>query len=138
MRFSDMMGSGEERSRKPSENDNAVSDALAPYLDAVAPPRRRPPPAPPVETARRRDRAREARSRRHRARRRCRTAAAAAAPLLTPQPLRCRRDERTVGSVFPVVVAPYPPTNEPRRRSADLADFTPLSDDLLPRRRARA
>ena len=43
MRFSDMMGSGEQRSRKPAEGDNLVSDALAPYLDAVVPPA---PPSP--------------------------------------------------------------------------------------------
>ena len=34
MRFSDMMGSGEDQALKSSEKDSAVNDALAPYLDA--------------------------------------------------------------------------------------------------------
>ena len=111
MRFSDMMGSGEERSLRPSEIDSAISDALAPYLDTSA-------------TAE--------------------TAVAVEAEPDAPAPRA-----HTVESVFPVVpvpveaVAPVAPTapverapvaaNEPSATA--IADFTPLSDDLLPRRR---
>jgi hypothetical protein len=96
MRFSDMMGSGEE----PAKKDSAVSDALAPYLDTAAAPK-----ADETETP---------------------------APR-TP----------TVESVFPVIpvpveaIAPVAPIVErtPVAPVAPKVDFTPLSDDLLPRRK---
>jgi hypothetical protein len=141
MRFSDMMGSGEERSRKPSETDNAVSDALAPYLDAVVPPAPPSPTGQPIENSE----APEASA----------TVVMldspppvdAAPPLPPPAPAS---KAHTVESVFPIVPveplpgiggaesAPLAPREPSATELADLADFTPLSDDLLPRRRARA
>jgi hypothetical protein len=122
MRFSDMMGSGEERSLPSSENDNAISDALAPYLGA-----------PPKTEA-------------------------AGAGEGTVETLREAETDaptpraHTVGSVFPVIPVPFeaiaspaPPAPVTRLETAPvatnesittaIADFTPLSDDLLPRRK---
>jgi hypothetical protein len=128
MRFSDMMGSGEQRSRKASENDSAITDALAPYLDAVAPPEE-PTPAPTsTESA-----AVEA------------STSTPATPSPEPAPPAAALRAHTVASVFPVTpVEPLPGTGRAEGPPAsvrepiavtELADFTPLSDDLLPRRR---
>ncbi len=138
MRFSDMMGSGEERSRQSSESDNAISDVLAPYLDSVVPPA----PTTPPETA---DTAEVADT--------VETAVAVAVDTATPAdapppvaptpPVPAPRTH-TVESVFPVIaVEPLPgvgraePTDAAPRTpiATELADFTPLSDDLLPHRR---
>jgi pyruvate dehydrogenase E2 component (dihydrolipoamide acetyltransferase) len=131
MRFSDMMGSGEERTLKSSENDNAVSDALAPYLDS--PILDTPTPAETavaVEAAV--DAAVEA----------AREAAADHVPEAPPS------RAHTVESVFPVIpvpadaIAPAPPAAPvapapvaAHDSIAAIPDFTPLSDDLLPRRK---
>jgi anti-sigma factor RsiW len=108
MRFSDMMG---ERSL-PSENDTAVTDALAPYVDepvtaeiavAVDAEPATPAPKPPI--------------------------VGSGHDTLAAMP-------PTVGSIFAVISGPVEalaPANDP---TADaIADFTPLSDDLLPRRK---
>ena len=98
MRFSDMMGSGEERSA-PVEADSAVSDALAPYLDN-APAQPTAPMAP--------------------------ITAAPAAPIDTAVGV-----EAAIAPA-PVETAPVA-ISEPHTTA--FVDFTPLSDDILPRRR---
>jgi hypothetical protein len=132
MRFSDMMGSGEDRALKSSDNDNAISDALAPYLDAPKPAET----AVAVEAAV--DAAVEA----------SREAAAEA----EGEPAAPAPRAHTVAAVFPVVPVPpeviatpappappapadRAPVATPDTTAAVIADFTPLSDDLLPRRR---
>ena len=114
MRFSDMMGSGEERTLPPSEIDSAISNALAPYLDEPVTAET----AVGVETA-------------------------VEAEPDTPAPRA-----HTVEAVFPVArvpveatapVAPVAQVEDPpvavNESATAIADFTPLSDDLLPRRR---
>ena len=148
MRFSDLMGSGAEREpkhRDASETDNTIVDAIAPYLDDrsdTAPP---PPvdtvvepvevvaaaepwappapdlPAPPAPTP---------------------APAPAPAPAVasfdvaadpTP-PRRAWQPERPV--MTPLVSAAPVDVSAPTSTTATaIADFTPLSDDLLPRRR---
>ena len=134
MRFSDMMGSGEDRALKSSEKDSAVTDALAPYLDAPntdAP--------KPADTAVAVEAAVDAAVEASRE-------AAAEAEAATPAP-----SAHTVAAVFPVVpragrvdhsgsaeaavdTAPVAALDATARA---IADFTPLSDDLLPTRKRR-
>ena len=119
MRFSDMMGAGQQRPPKPSDDDTAsassASDALAPYLDAPG----------TADTAAAVEAVREAER-------------DAAAPRVD-----------TVESSFPVLAAPVaaiatvapssPAEMAPVAANESIAtataDFTPLSDDILPRRR---
>jgi hypothetical protein len=133
MRFSDMMGSGPEQTSDPSESDpdGTVANALAPYLDGG-------PPAPPVEDT--------------------------APPVVDAPPPAAAVAVVTevVGEAVPVVAGPAAPiepdaptepaapmvgamhpaavtiataTSDAPVEYTAIADLTPLSDDLLPRRR---
>jgi hypothetical protein len=112
MRFSDMMGSGDEKSSKHAtpESEALIADALAPYLNAsasnsataepvaaFAPPE---PPAPPEVPV---------------------VAVASVAPVTPAMPF--------------TAVAPVAPVVPPDPIAATIADFAPISDDLLPHRR---
>jgi hypothetical protein len=128
MRFSDMMGSGNDRSA-PSETDIVVADALAPYLEAVTQ-------APVLEPTAMPEIA-------------CAPDDAPPADEITeitpvgqvesgePEPVA---PLKSVASVFAARLA-VPPAPSPSEApvaepvAAAFADFTPLSDDLLPRRR---
>jgi hypothetical protein len=139
MRFSDLMGSGGERD--PKQSDNPIDAAIAPYLDDRT---ETPPPAPidedvvePVEVVAASE------------------PTAPFAPDLPAQPTPTNGPEPAVAS-FDVAepIAPAPRAWQPDRPVAPVppapaaevstaatatativADFTPLSDDLLPRRR---
>jgi hypothetical protein len=96
MRFSDMMGSGDDKSSKrPStESEALIADALAPYLGAEL-----------ADVAK----------------------VAEVVPEVADVPVT---PVRPFGSVAPVIpIAPRDPI------AATIADFAPISDDLLPRRR---
>jgi hypothetical protein len=145
MRFSDLMGSGGDRPSKRSngtESDIVIADAIAPYLDERAAPPVAPPesvvepvevaaaseplatlapdlpaqPAPPTPVA----------------------SFGVATPLDPEPPRRAWQPDRPVATPAtpgaPVDATPAPaPT--PRSTATIVADFTPMSDDLLPRRR---
>ena len=145
MRFSDLMGSGGEREQKP---DNAIDAAIAPYLDdrsdtetpapaedAVEPvevvaadepwappaPDLPAPPAPPAPIAMPTPTAA--------------TPAVASFDVATPvEPEPARRSwqpDRPVAAA----AAPVEVHTAATSTATIVADFTPLSDDLLPRRR---
>jgi hypothetical protein len=124
MRFSDMMGSGAEPApkRSTSEPEDAIAEALAPYLDT--PPRPTEPATNPAASPAANPDA---------------TALVPVVPLDVP--LAAPTDAPTVAAVAPIPpVAPVPPVAPapPVAPSAPVAiDYTPLSDDLLPHRQAR-
>jgi hypothetical protein len=99
MRFSDMMGSGADRSGKKdaaAEADPVIANALAPYLDAPKPPEADEPFAALAERA-------------------------------EPLAGAARAENNTIAPA--VAFQPTPPQPDV------VAAFTPLSDDLLPRKR---
>ena len=111
MRFSDMMGSGDEKSSNdsmPVESDVVVADALAPYVEtpeafAVAP-------EPAVEAV----------------------PVDVSEPESPHEPAVVAVAPAPVGAVVPFEIAPLAPRDP---IAATIADFAPISDDLLPRRR---
>jgi hypothetical protein len=135
MRFSDMMGSGDEKSSKRStmsESEALIADALAPYLDAgssnavAAQPVVAEEPAEVVEV----EVAEVAEV--------AEVVEVAEAPVvpirqfLSPAPVAPVAPIAAVASVAPVEHPPVAPRDP---IAATIADFAPISDDLLPRRR---
>jgi hypothetical protein len=126
MRFSDMMGSGPEKTSDPTESDpdGLIANALAPYLDAS-------PPAPPVEESAPPvvDAAPPA------------EAVAVVAEVVAESVAPIEHDAPTepsapmVGAMHPAAVTIATATSDAPVEYTAIADLTPLSDDLLPRRR---
>jgi hypothetical protein len=110
MRFSDMMGSGDDRTPKqpaPTDAETAIANALAPYLDTSAPIETEPWAPPAADPS------------------------PAAAPFVSAgvAPLAGAARTEPLPRIEPEPVAPVEST------PTSIADFTPLSDDLLPHRR---
>jgi hypothetical protein len=131
MRFSDMMGSGDEKSSKRStmsESEALIADALAPYLDAgssnaLAAQRvvaEEPAEVIEVEVAEVVEVAEPP--------------VVPIRPFLSPAPVAPAPPIASVAPVAPAPVerAPVAPRDP---IAATIADFAPISDDLLPRRR---
>jgi hypothetical protein len=120
MRFSDMMGSGPEKTSKPkpSEPDGVIANALAPYVDA-SPPAPTATPAPPAAPASP-----------------VADAVAPVAPRAPSQPTAPTEPTLPlVGAMHPATVPAASVTYDAPVEHTAVADLTPLSDDLLPRRR---
>jgi hypothetical protein len=108
MRFSDMMGSGDEGEPKPpapSDAETVIADALAPYLDAAKPAL----PVDPVESEPVEP-----------------VAPLPRAPVAPIAPIAPFASGATVENARAEQSQPV---------AARMVDFTPLSDDLLPHRR---
>src|ERR1700741_1249098 len=137
MRFSDMMGSGAERSRKGSDNDSTISDVLAPYVEEPASERAAVDPSDSGDSSDSSTDAPEGSELEQTERTVAVDTAVSFEPLPTPEPAPTRA--HTVEAGFPVVpVVPVEPLGGREREpvpapaastslAAELADFTPLS-----------
>jgi hypothetical protein len=130
MRFSDMMGSGDDKSSKrstPSESEALIADALAPYVGrgaanvAAAAVEPVAPDDPEVPDAAEADEFEVAPT--------AVTPVAPPAPVVPVVPVAPPAPPAPPAAVELPSVAPRDPI------AATIADFAPISDDLLPRRR---
>jgi hypothetical protein len=133
MRFSDMMGSGDEKSSKRprTESETLIADALAPYLDAGSTNAAATPPVVPAALISMDDASELAEVAKV-----AEVVEVPEVPEVADAPVAPVRPFAAVAPVTPVApVAPVTPVAPRDPIAATIADFAPISDDLLPRRR---